>query len=64
MSPSVPFILAFYLPNTFASFAIVTIISLALTALVIYFIGCDSEERHFIVNHARKFKAKFSKKEK
>lgn len=64
MSASVPSIVAFYLPNTFASFAIVTIISLALTALVIYFIGCDSEERHFIVNHARKFKAKFSKKEK
>ena len=57
-----PAILSHYLEESFISFIIVSIVSVATTLIVIYIVGCKDTERQFAKDKLKILKSKIIKK--
>lgn len=61
LSAIIPCLLSYYLNETFISFIMICAISVICTFSVIYFVGCNSNERQFILSKITAIKSKFRK---
>ena len=59
ISAIVPFILADILAETFMNFILICVLAIVLTIFVIYYVGCNRNERYFIQSKLNEFKAKY-----
>lgn len=50
LSAIIPFILSYYLPETFVNFIFICTISLLCSFTVIYYVGCNKQERNFVLS--------------
>ncbi len=57
----VPFLLHDYVSGSFYGFCVSVLLCLLCTSTTIYYIGCDKEERAFVMAKLRGFKSKFIK---
>jgi Na+-driven multidrug efflux pump len=55
----VPAILYQFVPKNFGSFVLNVLVCLIYSSLVIYFVGCNMAERHFILSRVEMLKRKF-----
>lgn len=61
LSAIIPCLLSYYLSETFVSFITICVISVICTFTVIYFVGCNRNERQFILSKVAVIKNKFIK---
>lgn len=61
LSAIIPCLLSYNLSETFISFIIICAISFICTSTVIYFVGCNKNERQFILSKIIAIKSKFRK---
>lgn len=59
ISVFVPAILYQFVPESFGSFVLNVLVCLIYSSLVIFFVGCNTTERHFILSKAEMLKRKF-----
>lgn len=59
ISAIVPFILADILAETFMNFILICVLAIVLTIFVIYYVGCNRNERYFMQSKLNEFKAKY-----
>lgn len=61
LSAIIPCISSYYLSETFINFIMICVISVICTFIVIYFVGCNRNERQFILSKITAIKSKFRK---
>lgn len=61
LSAIIPCISSYYLSETFINFIMICVISVICTFMVIYFVGCNRNERQFILSKITSIKSKFRK---
>lgn len=61
LSAIIPCILSYYLGETFINFIIICIVSVICTFTIIYLVGCDRNERQFVLSKIIAIKDKFKK---
>ena len=61
LSAIIPCISSYYLSETFINFITICVISVISTFSMIYFVGCNSKERNFILSKIKAIKDKFRK---
>ena len=61
LSAIIPCILSYYLGETFINFIIICIVSVICTFTIIYLVGCDRNERQFVLSKIIAIKNKFKK---
>lgn len=61
LSAIIPCLLSYYLNETFINFITICVISVICTFSVIYFVGCNRNERQFILSKITAIKSKFRK---
>lgn len=62
LSAIIPIIAVYNLKESFVSFIFVTILSLISTTLILFYVGCTSNERVFIIEKGKKMVKRFSEK--
>lgn len=58
LSAIIPYIIFYYLNETFVSFILICVVSAICTCIVIYYIGCNNQERQFILSKIKAVKSK------
>lgn len=55
LSSVIPFVISKMVGESFPNFLLVTVIALICTSIVEYFVGCNKDERHFVVSKLKQF---------